>query len=77
MLVLVEIEETGVVKSFRNIPRVAVLSASAAGVADILGAASLAISSSALERLEARAGEVTRSGADPCSRREAEARLVR
>jgi large subunit ribosomal protein L4 len=63
LLVLVDIEETGVVKSFRNIPRVAVLSASAAGVADILGAASLAISSSALETLEARAGEVKRKGA--------------
>ncbi len=62
MLVLVDGDETGIVKSFRNIPRVAVHSASNAGVADILGAASLVVSKAALETLEARAGEVKRSG---------------
>jgi large subunit ribosomal protein L4 len=63
-LVVVEAEETAVAKSFRNIPRVQVLPASATGVADVLGAASLVVSQAAIEVLEARAGEVTRKEAD-------------
>jgi large subunit ribosomal protein L4 len=62
-LVLLGVEETAAAKSFRNIPGVQVLPASAAGVADVLGAASLVVSQAALETLEARAGEVARGGA--------------
>ena len=61
-LVVVDAEETALVKSFRNIPRVSVLPASAAGVADVVGHASLVVSEKALETLESRAAEVKRSG---------------
>ena len=57
--------EEAVAKSFRNIPRVQVIAAGSTGVADVLGAASLVVSESALEVLEARAAEVTRRGASP------------
>ena len=40
-------EETGAMKSFRNIPRVHVLEVGATGVADVIGAASLVVSESA------------------------------
>jgi ribosomal protein L4 len=50
-------------KSFRNIPRVSVLPATAAGVADIVGAASLVLSQEALTVIESKCGEVARSGA--------------
>jgi large subunit ribosomal protein L4 len=45
-------EEAAAAKSFRNIERVAVAEASAAGVADVIGAASLVVSEKALETLE-------------------------
>jgi large subunit ribosomal protein L4 len=61
-LVLIGEDEVGVLKSFRNIADVTVLPATAAGVADIVGHASLAVSEAALEVLESRAAEVTRSG---------------
>jgi large subunit ribosomal protein L4 len=61
-LVVVDAEETDVLKSFRNIPRVDVLPASATGVVDVVGHASLVVTEKALEALEARAGEVKRSG---------------
>jgi large subunit ribosomal protein L4 len=54
-LVLVGPEETAAAKSFSNIPRVAVLDATAAGVADVVGAASLVLSGQALKTLEERA----------------------
>jgi large subunit ribosomal protein L4 len=60
VLVLVGEDEIAVVKSFRNIPRVTVLGASAVGVADVIGHASLVISNAALEVLETRASEVRR-----------------
>ncbi len=63
-LVVVDAEETALMKSFRNIPRVSVLPASAAGVADVLGHASLVVSEKALETLESRAAEVKRSGGE-------------
>jgi len=53
-LVVLEGEESGAVKSFRNIARVAVLEVGAVGVADLIGAASLVISEKALEKLKAR-----------------------
>jgi large subunit ribosomal protein L4 len=54
-LVLVGPDEDTVAKSFRNIPRVSVLEATAAGVADVIGAASLVISEEALKTLSERA----------------------
>ena len=64
-LVVVGAEELGVMKSFRNIPRVSVLPASAVGVADIIGAASLVISQEALDVLEKKCADVARSTANP------------
>lgn len=49
-------EETGALKSFRNIARVTVAEVGAIGVADVIGAASLALSEKALEKLEERLG---------------------
>lgn len=62
VLVLVLGDETGVMKSFRNIPKVDVLEVGAAGVVDVIGAASIVISEGALEVLEQRVGaEVDRT----------------
>ncbi|MBS1679835.1 MAG: 50S ribosomal protein L4 [Actinobacteria bacterium] len=47
-------EETGAMKSFRNIQRVTVLEVGATGVADVIGAASIIISETALKALEER-----------------------
>jgi len=63
-LVICDAEEAGVQKSFRNLPRITVLPASAAGVADVIGHASLAVSEAALGVLESRCAEVTRSSGD-------------
>jgi large subunit ribosomal protein L4 len=56
MLVVLDAEETGAVKSFRNIPRVQVAEVGAIGVADVIGAASLVVSEAALEKLKERLG---------------------
>jgi large subunit ribosomal protein L4 len=64
VLVLVGDEEIAVVKSFRNIPRVSILGASAVGVADVIGHALLVISNAALEVLSARALDVKRGGGE-------------
>ena len=61
-LVLVLAEETSVMKSFRNIPRVEVLEVGAVGVVDVIGAASLVLSPGALEVLERSAGGEVRAG---------------
>jgi large subunit ribosomal protein L4 len=53
-LVVLDAEETGALKSFRNIARVTVAEVGAIGVADVIGAASLAISEKALETLKER-----------------------
>ncbi len=53
-LVVLEGEETGALKSFRNIPRVEVVEVGAVGVADVIGAASLVVSERALEKLKER-----------------------
>ena len=45
-------------KSFRNIPGVDVLPVGSTGVVDVIGHASLIVTSTALETLEARVGEV-------------------
>jgi large subunit ribosomal protein L4 len=53
-LVVLVAEETGAVKSFRNIPRVTVAEVRAIGVADVIGAASIVVSERALETLRER-----------------------
>jgi len=55
-LIVLDAEETGALKSFRNIDRVTVAEVGAIGVADVIGAASLAISEKALETLKGRLG---------------------
>ncbi len=47
-------EETGAMKSFRNLPRTTVLEVGATGVADVIGAASIVVSESALKAFEER-----------------------
>jgi large subunit ribosomal protein L4 len=59
-LVIVDAEELAAMKSFRNLPKVSVVSASATGVADVLGHASLAVSEAALKVLEEKTAEVRR-----------------
>ncbi|HXS47471.1 MAG TPA: 50S ribosomal protein L4 [Solirubrobacterales bacterium] len=53
-LVVLDAEETGALKSFRNIARVQVAEVGAIGVADVIGAASLVLSEKALETLKGR-----------------------
>jgi large subunit ribosomal protein L4 len=55
-LVILTAEETGAMKSFRNIPRTTVLEVGATGVADVIGAAAIVISETALQSLEERLG---------------------
>jgi large subunit ribosomal protein L4 len=55
-LVLLDAEEAAAGKSFRNIARVDVMPVEDAGVADVIGAASLLVSQAALPALVARAG---------------------
>ncbi|HEU4739432.1 MAG TPA: 50S ribosomal protein L4 [Solirubrobacterales bacterium] len=54
ILVVVTAEEIGAMKSFRNLPRTHVLEVGAAGVADVIGAAAVVISETALETLKER-----------------------
>jgi large subunit ribosomal protein L4 len=70
VLVLVGPEEAGAAQSFRNLPRVAVLEATAAGVADVIGAASLVVSKEALDSLKERASDAP-SGGSASPRKEA------
>src|SRR5215471_4761321 len=55
-LLILTAEETGAQKSFRNIPRTTVLEVGATGVADVIGAAAIVISETALQSLEERLG---------------------
>ncbi len=64
LLVIVGPDEEAAAKSFRNIERVTVAQATSAGVADVIGAASIAISKSALAVLAERSGEVARGGSE-------------
>ena len=59
-VVVVSAEEAEAAKSYRNIPRVAVVTAEAVGVAEIVGSRSVVVSEPALEILERRAVSVTR-----------------
>jgi large subunit ribosomal protein L4 len=54
LLVIVTAEEVGAMKSFRNLPRTQVLEVGAAGVADVIGAAAVVVSETALETLKER-----------------------
>jgi large subunit ribosomal protein L4 len=56
-LVVLGADESAAALSFRNLARVAVLSAEEVGVTDVLGAASLLVSEPALASLTARAGK--------------------
>jgi large subunit ribosomal protein L4 len=53
-LVVLDAEEVGALKSFRNIDRVTVAEVGAIGVADVIGAASLVVSAGAMDRLKER-----------------------
>ena len=55
-LVVLTADEVGAMKSFRNIERVHVLEVGATGVADVIAAASLVVSETALKALEERLG---------------------
>jgi large subunit ribosomal protein L4 len=59
-LIVLGAEEGDAAKSFRNITGVTVAEAEAAGVADVVGAASLVLSEEALKVLASRAGEGSR-----------------
>jgi large subunit ribosomal protein L4 len=61
-LVLLSADEADAGKSFRNIPSVDVMPVSDAGVADIVGAASMLVAQTALPDLIARAGGATVNG---------------
>jgi large subunit ribosomal protein L4 len=56
ILIVLTAEETGAMKSFRNIPRTTVLEVGATGVADVIGAAAIVISETALKAFEERLG---------------------
>jgi large subunit ribosomal protein L4 len=62
-LVVLGPEESAAALSFRNLSRIAVLQPESVGVADLLGAASLLISETALQEITARAGVSARETA--------------
>ena len=63
VLLLLGPEEAAVAKSFRNLSRVTVLPADAAGVADIVSAATLVASQAAIDALTARGSKTAREEA--------------
>jgi large subunit ribosomal protein L4 len=63
VLLLLAPEEAAVAKSFRNLARVSVLDAEAAGVADIVGAATLVASQAAIDALTVRSSKTAREEA--------------
>jgi large subunit ribosomal protein L4 len=56
VLIVLSADETGAMKSFRNIPRTTVLEVNATGVADVIGAAAIVLSETALSALQERLG---------------------
>jgi large subunit ribosomal protein L4 len=65
VLVVITGDEAAAAKSYRNLPRVSVVSAEGVGVAEIIGHRSIVTSEGALEVLEARVGQVHRgNGSD-------------
>lgn len=63
-LVLIDPEEVMLMKSFRNLSRVTVMPAGSAGVADVIGSATLIVSPGALEILESKVGDVRRGSSE-------------
>jgi large subunit ribosomal protein L4 len=63
-LVVLAPDQSNAALSFRNLKRVAVLSAADVGVTDLLAAASLLVSEAALSELTARAAKSARDGAE-------------
>ncbi|MGB0121379.1 MAG: 50S ribosomal protein L4 [Solirubrobacterales bacterium] len=61
-LVVILGDETGLLRSFRNIERIEVMEVGAVGVVDVIGAASIVISEGALEVLAERAGTEIKNG---------------
>jgi large subunit ribosomal protein L4 len=59
-LVVLDAEEVGAMKSFRNLPGVTVMQATEVAVADVVGHASLVLSQAALGQVEERAKESKR-----------------
>jgi large subunit ribosomal protein L4 len=59
IVIVLTADETGAMKSFRNIPRTTILEVGATGVADVIGAAAIVISETALKTLEERLGGAT------------------
>jgi large subunit ribosomal protein L4 len=56
IVIILTADETGAMKSFRNIPRTTILEVGATGVADVIGAAAIVISETALKSFEERLG---------------------
>ncbi len=74
VLIIVTAEETGAMKSFRNIPRTNVVEVGATGVADVIGAAAIIISETALKSFEERLiGGGDKTAADAPAKEEATA----
>ncbi|HEY9011257.1 MAG TPA: 50S ribosomal protein L4 [Devosia sp.] len=63
VVIILTADETGAMKSFRNIPRTTVLEVGATGVADVIGAAAIVISETALKSFEERLGGGTKEEA--------------
>jgi large subunit ribosomal protein L4 len=55
-LIILTADETGAMKSFRNIPRTTVIEVGATAVADVIGAAAIVVSETALKTIEERLG---------------------
>ncbi len=64
VLVLLTPDEADAGRSYRNLPRVTVLSADDVGVADVIGHRSMVASEGAVEVLAGRVGEVVRGNGD-------------
>jgi len=65
VLVVLAEEQARVALSFRNLPRVSVLSATGVGVADLVGAARVLMTEDALEQITARAKGERTAAAEP------------
>ena len=65
VLVVLAEEQARVALSFRNLPRVSVLSATGVGIADLVGAARVLMTEEALEQITARAKGERTAAAEP------------
>ena len=64
ILIVITSDEAAAAKSYRNLPRVSVVTAEGVGVAEIVGHRSVVASEGALAVLESRAGDVERGTGD-------------